>query len=93
MRENILYISLLLKALHEYMGTFFSQKGKNPSELQENQNVSFATSQESLEHLMALGGSNNGKYRMKVLCSVLLKNMENLWPYRHLHIYTPFLHP
>lgn len=24
MRENILYISLLLKALHEYMGTFFS---------------------------------------------------------------------
>lgn len=81
MRENILYISLILKALHEYMGTFFSQKEKNPSELQANQNVSFATSRESLEHLMArcvLGGSNNGKYRMKVLCSVLLKNMENL---------------
>lgn len=76
MRENILYISLLLKALHEYMGFLFTKR-----ELQANQNVSFATSRESLECLMArcvLGGSNNGKYRMKVLCSVLLKNMENL---------------
>lgn len=76
MRENILYISLLLKALHEYMGFLFTKR-----ELQANQNVSFATSRESLERLMArcvLGGSNNGKYRMKVLCSVLLKNMENL---------------